>query len=220
MIRPRVLLADDHQMLAEALKSVVEPRCEVVGTVSDGRALLEAATRLQPDIVVLDIGMPQLNGLDAGRQLKQALPNTKLIFMTMLEDPYLVGEAYRAGASAFLLKEAAVSELTEAIDRVLKGGTYTTPSAAEGLTNISLRDPKNREHAPQPTSRQREVIQLLAEGHSMKQVAAELKITTRTVAGHKYAVMELLQLKTNADLVQYAIEHGIISLHRTSLPPR
>jgi DNA-binding NarL/FixJ family response regulator len=220
MIRPRVLLADDHQMLAEALKSVIEPRCEVVGTVSDGRALLEAATRLQPDIVVLDIGMPQLNGLDAGRQLKQALPNTKLIFMTMLEDPYLVGEAYRAGASAFLLKEAAVSELTEAIDRVLKGGTYTTPSAAEGLTNISLRDPKNREHAPQPTSRQREVIQLLAEGHSMKQVAAELKITTRTVAGHKYAVMELLQLKTNADLVQYAIEHGIISLHRTSLPPR
>jgi DNA-binding NarL/FixJ family response regulator len=207
-------------MLAEALKSVVEPRCEVVGTVSDGRALLEAATRLQPDIVVLDIGMPQLNGLDAGRQLKQALPNTKLIFMTMLEDPYLVGEAYRAGASAFLIKEAAVSELTEAIDRVLKGGTYTSPSAAEGLTNISLRDPKNREHAPQPTSRQREVIQLLAEGHSMKQVAAELKITTRTVAGHKYAVMELLQLKTNADLVQYAIEHGIISLHRTSLPPR
>ena len=220
MIRPRVLLADDHQMLAEALKSVIEPRCEVVGTVSDGRALLEAATRLQPDIVVLDIGMPQLNGLDAGRQLKQALPNTKLIFMTMLEDPYLVGEAYRAGASAFLLKEAAVSELTEAIDRVLKGGTYTTPSAAEGLTSISLRDPKNREHAPQPTSRQREVIQLLAEGHSMKQVAAELKITTRTVAGHKYAVMELLQLKTNADLVQYAIEHGIISLHRTFLPPR
>jgi DNA-binding NarL/FixJ family response regulator len=220
MIRPRVLLADDHQMLADALKSVVEPRCEVVGTVSDGRALLEAATRLQPDIVVLDIGMPQLNGLDAGRQLKHALPDTKLIFMTMLEDPYLVGEAYRAGASAFLLKEAAVSELTEAIDRVVKGGTYTTPSAAEGLSNISLRDPKNREHAPQPTSRQREVIQLLAEGHSMKQVAAELKITTRTVAGHKYAVMELLQLKTNADLVQYAIEHGIISLHRTSLPPR
>ena len=220
MTRPRVLLADDHQMLAEALKSVIEPRCEVVGTVSDGRALLEAAARLQPDVVVLDIGMPQLNGLDAGRQLKLSLPKVKLIFMTMLQDPYLVGEAYRAGASAFLLKEAAVSELTKAIDRVLKGGTYTTPSAAEGLTNISLRDPKNREHAPQPTSRQREVIQLLAEGLSMKQVAAELKITTRTVAGHKYAAMELLQLKTNADLVQYAIEHGIVSPHRTSLPHR
>jgi DNA-binding NarL/FixJ family response regulator len=220
MKRPRVLLADDHQMLADALKSVLEPRCEVVGIVSDGRALLDAAARLQPDIVVLDIGMPQLNGLDAGRQLKHALPNVKLIFMTMLVDPYLVGEAFRAGASAFLLKEAAASELTQAIDQVLKGGTYVTPSAAEGLTNISLRDPKNREQAPEPTPRQREVIQLLAEGRSMKEVASELKITTRTVAGHKYAVMELLQLKTNADLVQYAIEHGIISLHRTSFAPR
>jgi DNA-binding NarL/FixJ family response regulator len=220
MKRPRVLLADDHQMLADALKGVVEPRCEVVGIVSDGRALLEAAGRLQPDIVVLDIGMPQLNGLDAGRQLKHALPNVKLIFMTMLVDPYLVGEAFRAGASAFLLKEAAASELTQAIDQVLKSSTYVTPRAADGLTNISLRDPKDRGHAPEPTPRQREVIQLLAEGRSMKEVASELKITTRTVAGHKYAVMELLQLKTNADLVQYAIEHGIISLHRTSLPHR
>jgi DNA-binding NarL/FixJ family response regulator len=220
MKRPRVLLADDHQMLADALKSVIEPRCEVVGIVNDGRALLEAAAKLQPDIVVLDIGMPQLNGLDAGRLLKHSLPNAKLIFMTMLIDPYLVGESFRAGASAFLLKEAAASELTQAIDQVLKSGTYVTPRAVEGLTNISLRDPKDREHAPEPTPRQRQVIQLLAEGRSMKEVASELKITTRTVAGHKYAVMELLQLKTNADLVQYAIEHGIISLHRTSLPNR
>jgi DNA-binding NarL/FixJ family response regulator len=220
MKRPRVLLADDHQMLADALKSVIEPRCEVVGIVNDGRALLEAAAKLQPDIVVLDIGMPQLNGLDAGRLLKHSLPSAKLIFMTMLIDPYLVGESFRAGASAFLLKEAAASELTQAIDQVLKSGTYVTPRAVEGLTNISLRDPKEREHAPEPTPRQRQVIQLLAEGRSMKEVASELKITTRTVAGHKYAVMELLQLKTNADLVQYAIEHGIISLHRTSLPNR
>jgi DNA-binding NarL/FixJ family response regulator len=217
MKRPRVLLADDHQMLTDALQVVLEPRCEVVGTVGDGRALLEAASRLQPDIVVLDIAMPHLNGLDAGRQLKQAMPRVKLIFMTMHEDPYLVGEAFRAGASAFLLKEAAASELTDAIDQTLKGGTYVTPSVAEGLTEISLRNPKNREHAPEPTPRQREVIQLLAEGRSMKEVASELKITTRTVAGHKYAAMELLQLETNADLVQYAIEHGIISLHRTQL---
>jgi DNA-binding NarL/FixJ family response regulator len=181
---------------------------------------LEAVSRTQPDIVVLDIAMPHLNGLDAGRQLKHALPRVKLIFMTMHENPYLVGEAFRAGASAFLLKEAAASELTDAIDQVLKGGTYVTPSAAGGLAKISLRDPRNREHAPEPTPRQREVIQLLAEGRSMKEVASELKITTRTVAGHKYAVMELLQLKTNADLVQYAIEKGIISLYRTSLPHR
>jgi DNA-binding NarL/FixJ family response regulator len=128
----------------------------------------------------------------------------------MHEDPYLVGEAFRAGASAFLLKEAAASELTEAIAKALKGGSYVTPSASEGLTNISLREPKHREHAPEPTPRQREVIQVLGEGHSMKQVADELKITVRTVAGHKYAVMGLLQLKTNTELVQYAIEHRII----------
>ncbi len=124
----------------------------------------------------------------------------------------LWGEAFRAGGSAFLLKEAAASELAAALDQVLKGSSYVTPSAAESLTTISLRDPKNRHHAPQPTARQREVIQLLAEGFSMKEVADALKISIRTVAGHKYAVMELLQLKTNAELVQYAIKHSIISI--------
>lgn len=220
MKRPRVLLADDHQMLADALRGVIEPRCEVVGVVSDGRALLEAADKLQPEIIVLDIGMPQLNGIDAGRKLKQNLPNVKLIFITMHEDPYLVGAALRAGASAFLLKEAAASELNKAIEQVLRGGTYVTPSAAKGLENISSRDPRHRGEAPEPTPRQREVIQLLAEGCAMKEVADRLNITKRTVAGHKYAVMELLQLKTNADLVQYAIEQGIISLRRPTPPHR
>jgi DNA-binding NarL/FixJ family response regulator len=220
MKRPRVLLADDHQMLADALESVLKARFEVVGKVSDGRALLEATVKLQPDVVVLDIAMPRLNGLDAGHQVHKAFPNVKLIFMTMHSDPYLVGEAFRAGASAFLLKEGAASELTTAIDKALSGETYVTPSAAEGLAALSLRNPRNRENAPEPTPRQREVIQLLAEGRSMKQAAAELNITTRTVAEHKYAVMELLQLKTNADLVQYAIERGIISLNRNSSPYR
>jgi DNA-binding NarL/FixJ family response regulator len=212
MNRPRVLLADDHKMLTDALKRILEPRCEVVGTVSDGRALLEAVGNLRPDIVVLDIAMPRLNGFDAARQLKAEMPRLKLIFMTMHEDPYLVGQAFRAGGSAFLLKEAAASELTDAIDAVLKGGSYVTPSAAEGLANISLRAPERRDHVPEPTPRQREVIQLLAEGCSMKEVADALKITKRTVAGHKYAVMELLQLQTNAELVQYAIKHRIISI--------
>jgi DNA-binding NarL/FixJ family response regulator len=212
MTRLRAIVADDHRMLADALKLVLEARCEVVASVRDGRELLEASAKLKPDIIVLDIGMPHLNGVDAGKKLKHLLPNTKLIYMTMHDDPYLVGEAFRAGASAFLLKEAAASELTVAIDLVVKGGIYVTPSASAGLTNIELRDPKNRDSAPQPTPRQREVIQLLAEGRSMKQVASELKITTRTVAGHKYAVMELLQIKTNADLVQYAIKRRIISL--------
>jgi DNA-binding NarL/FixJ family response regulator len=212
LTRPRVLLADDHQMLLDALKGVLEPRCEVVGTASDGRALLEAAGNLQPDIIVLDIAMPRLNGLDAARKLKTSMPRAKLIFMTMNEEPDLVGEAFRAGASGFLLKQAAAFELTDAIDKVLKGGFYVTPSAAEGQENISLREPRARHHVAEPTPRQREVIQLLAEGRSMKQVADILHITKRTVAAHKYAVMDLLQLKTNADLVQYAIKRRIISL--------
>jgi DNA-binding NarL/FixJ family response regulator len=180
--------------------------------VSDGRELLTAAAKLQPEIVVLDIAMPQLNGLDAARHLKPATPKPKLIFMTMNEDPELVGEAFRAGASAFLLKQGAAFELIDAIEKVLKGGSYVTPGAAEGQAKISLREPKSREHVAEPTPRQREVIQLLAEGRSMKEVASVLQITKRTVAAHKYAVMELLQLKTNADLVQYAIKHRIISI--------
>jgi DNA-binding NarL/FixJ family response regulator len=210
--RPRVLLADDHQMLLDALKGVLEPRCDVVGMVGDGRSLLEAAAKLQPDIIVVDIAMPQLNGLDAARQIKHSMPRVKLIFMTMNEDPYLVGEAFRAGASAYLVKQAAALELTNAIELVLKGRTYVTPSIADGLDKIALRSPNVRDHAPEPTPRQREVIQLLAEGRSMKEVASALSITPRTVAAHKYAVMELLQLKTNADLVQYAIKHRIISI--------
>ena len=165
-----------------------------------------------PDIIVLDIVMPRLNGLDAARQIKKKMPEIKLIFVTMHEDPYLVGEAFRAGASAFLLKETEAAELFEAIEQVLKGGSYVTPSIAEGLAEISLRAPKSREHASEPTPRQREVIQLLAEGHSMKEVAFELNITRRTVAAHKYAAMELLNLKSNSEIVQYAIKHKIVSV--------
>jgi DNA-binding NarL/FixJ family response regulator len=210
--RPRVLLADDHLMLLDALKGLLEPAYSVVGLVLEGRALLKAADRLRPDVVILDIAMPHLNGLDAGRQLKKKMPAVKLIFLTMNEDPYMVGEAFRAGASAFLLKQAAGLELTDAIAKVLKGGTYVTPSAAKGQTNISLREPQDRDHAPEPTSRQREVIQLLAEGRSMKEAAHILNITVRTIAAHKYSVMDLLQIETNAELVQYAVKHGIISV--------
>jgi len=199
-------------MFLDALKGLLEPAYSVVGLVLEGRALLKAADRLRPDVVVLDVAMPHLNGLDAGRQLKKKMPAVKLIFLTMNEDPYLVGEAFRAGASAFLLKQAAGMELTDAIAKVLKGGTYVTPSAAKGQTNISLREPQDRDHAPEPTSRQREVIQLLAEGRSMKEAAHILNITVRTIAAHKYSVMDLLQIETNAELVQYAVKHGIISV--------
>jgi DNA-binding NarL/FixJ family response regulator len=212
MKRPRVLLADDHQMLLDALKGLLEPSYEVVGLVTDGRALLKAAEKLRPDVIVLDIAMPQLNGLDAGRQLKQTMPTVKLIYMTMNEDPYLVGEAFRAGASAYLLKQAAGIELNRAIQAALKGGSFVTPSVAKGLDDISMRDPKSRQVVPEPTARQREVIQLLAEGRTMKEVAKLLFITPRTVAAHKYTAMELLQVKTSAELIQYAVKHRIISI--------
>jgi DNA-binding NarL/FixJ family response regulator len=208
--RTRVLLADDHLMLVEALKKVLEVEYDVVGSVGDGLALLNAAEKLQPDVVVLDIAMPLLNGLDAARQLRNNLPALKLVFLTMNEDPYLVGEAFRSGASAYLLKQGAALELTKAISDVLKGKTYVTPCIAGGLANISLLDPETREHAPQPTARQRQVIQLLAEGRSMKEIADLLHITMRTVASHKYRVMEILQIKTSAELVRYAVKHRIV----------
>jgi DNA-binding NarL/FixJ family response regulator len=208
--RTRVLLADDHLMLVEALKKVLETDYDVVGSVGDGLALLNAAEKLRPDVVVLDIAMPLLNGLDAARQLRNNLPAAKLVFLTMNEDPYLVGEAFRSGASAYLLKQGAALELTVAISDVLKGKTYVTPCIAGGLANISLLDPETREHAPQPTARQRQVIQLLAEGRSMKEIADLLHITMRTVASHKYRVMEILQIKTSAELVRYAVKHRIV----------
>jgi DNA-binding NarL/FixJ family response regulator len=210
--RPRVLLADDHLMLVEALKKVLEPDYEVVGSVGDGLALLRVADKLRPDVIVLDIAMPFLNGLDAGRQLKHDMAGTKLIFLTMNEDAYLVGEAFRAGASAYLLKRGAASELTKAIAEALKGRSYITPCIAGGLADISLRDPEAREHMPEPTARQRQVIQLLAEGRPMKEIANLLNITVRTVASHKYRAMELLQIKTSAELVRYAVKHRIVSV--------
>jgi DNA-binding NarL/FixJ family response regulator len=208
--RPRALLADDHLMLVDALKKILEPDCEVVGSVGDGLALLKAADKLRPDIIILDIAMPLLNGLDAGRQLKRDIGGVKLIFLTMNEDPYLVGEALRAGASAYVLKRDAAFELTKAITEALKGRTYVTPCVAGGLANISSRAPQAREHSPEPTARQRQVIQLLAEGRAMKEIADLLNITMRTVASHKYRAMELLQIKTSAGLVRYAVKQRIV----------
>ncbi len=210
MRRLKVLLADDHHMFAEMLKSMLTTRYEVVGTVTDGLALLDATRRLKPEVVILDIGMPHLNGLDAGKQIKQTMPAVKLIFLTMNLDPYLVRQALRIGASGFLLKQGTAKELPEAIEKVMSGGSYVTPVAAEALARLSELEPTSHLGPPQPTARQREVIQLLAEGQSMKQVADILKITPRTVAAHKYAAMELLQIKSSAELVQYALKSGMI----------
>ena len=203
-MRPRVLLADDHTLLLEAFRRLLEPECDVVGAVEDGRALLDSARELRPDVVVLDISMPLLNGLDAGRQLKELLPDARLIFLTMNEDPDLVAEALRLGASGYLLKNSAASELVLAIREAMDGKTYVTPRATEGVGRPRLGDGL--------TPRQREVLQLLAEGRSMKEVAGILSVTPRTVAFHKYRLMDELGLKTNADLVQYAVRHKIVSV--------
>ncbi len=209
MSRPRVLLADDHTLLLGAFEKLLSEECDVVGQVSDGRALVAAAEELKPDIVVLDISMPLLNGLEAGRQIKRKMPGTKLVFVTMNEDTDLAADAFRAGASGYLLKQSATSELMAAIRQVMEGRSYVTPLITEGLVGSLMH---HDETAPsnELTPRQREVLQLLAEGRSMKEVASLLSLTPRTVAFHKYRIMEQLKIKSSAELVQYAVKHHIV----------
>src|SRR5882724_8790830 len=212
MRRPRVLLADDHRLLREAFVKLLEPTCDVVGQVADGRALLEAAPQLRPDIVVLDVGMPLLNGLDAARQLKRLMPDVRVIFLTVNEDPDLAAEAFRAGASGFVLKGSAASELLQAIQDVSKGRSYVTPLATQGMVDNLLQPRDSAKGARELSPRQREVLQLLAEGRTMKEIGGILKITPRTVAFHKYSMMEMLGIKSSAELVQFAIKKRIVAL--------
>ncbi len=212
MRRQRVLLADDHTLLLDAFAKLLEPECEVVGTVADGRALLAAAEELKPDVVVLDIAMPLLNGLDAGRQLKKALPDVKLIFLTMNQDPAIASEAFRAGASGYLLKTSAGSELVKAIEVVTSGRSYVTPLVTQDLIESLMLGSKQRKGAAALTPRQREVLQLLAEGYSMKGVAHILKVSSRTIAFHKYRMMERFRLKSNAELIRFAIRQVVVSV--------
>jgi DNA-binding NarL/FixJ family response regulator len=209
---PRVLLADDHRLLREAFARLLEKDCEVVGAVADGRALVTAAAELKPDIVVLDIAMPLLNGLEAARQLRRLMPDVRLIFLTVSEDPDLAAEAFRVGASAYLLKNSAASELFQAIREVAQGRSYVTPLAKKGVVNTLRVPPELKNQKATSSPRQREVLQLLAEGHTMKQVARILKITPRTVAFHKYRMMAELGIKSNAELVQFAIKEHIVSV--------
>jgi len=210
MADPRVLLADDHTLLLGAFEKLLAPECEIVGTASDGRSLVAEAQRLKPDVVVLDIAMPLLNGLEAGRQIKQLQKDVKLVFVTMYEDSDLAAEAFRAGASAYLLKRSAASELLLAVREVMKGRSYVTPLVTEGLVGAFMNAAAKRKPKRELTPRQREVLQLLAEGRSMKQVAALLDVTPRTVAFHKYKMMEQLNIRSNAELIQFAVTHHIV----------
>jgi DNA-binding NarL/FixJ family response regulator len=208
MARPRILMADDHLMLLEAFKALLEPDFDVVGTVTDGRRLLDEFARLHPDVVLLDIAMPLLNGLDAGRQLKAQRRSVKLIYLTMNPDPELASEALRLGASGYVLKSSAADELKQAIHEALLGRSYLTPLITRDVVG-SLMQPRTERH--ELTNRQREVLQLLAEGKSMKEVAAILDMTPRTVAFHKYRMMEQLRLKTSAELVKFAVRRGMVA---------
>ena len=210
MACPRVMLADDHTMLVEAFRKLLEPQFEVVGAVSDGRALVEIAPQLKPDVIVVDVAMPLMNGLEAGLRLKQLMPTVKLIFLTMNEDPDLAIEAIRSGASGYLLKNSAASELIHAIQMALKEKSYVTPQIARGMQKAFVKGLRPKARAKSLTPRQREVVQLLAEGKSMKEVADVLNVTPRTVAFHKYRIMEELSLKTTADLIQFAIKSKIL----------
>src|ERR1700761_5663521 len=210
MVRTRILLADDHTMISAGLAKLLEPQYEVVGCVEDGRALLKAAEQLKPDVIVLDIGMPVLNGLDAARELRKRTPSIKLIFLTMETDCYIAAEAFRAGAAAYLLKTSLPTELLQAVHDAVRGISYVTPQIGRAIENMFIRNPAAQ--APrQLTGRQREVLQMLAEGRSMKEIACLLEIAHRPVRFHKYQIMEELGITTNSDLVKYAMRHGMIS---------
>jgi DNA-binding NarL/FixJ family response regulator len=208
MTHARILLADDHTLLLDAFRALLAREFDVVGTVTDGRMLLEECARLMPDVVVLDIAMPLLNGLDAGRQLRAQRRSLKLIYLTMNPSPDLAAEALRLGASGYVLKSSAAHELTQAIREALKGRSYITPLVTREVVGSLM---QHRPVRPDLTTRQREVLQLLAEGRSMKEAGAILNLTARTVAFHKYRMMEQLRLKTTAELVQFAVRQGVVS---------
>jgi DNA-binding NarL/FixJ family response regulator len=202
----RILIADDHQLFADACKSLLEPEFQVVGIVTDGRQLIHSAVELKPDIIILDIYMPHLNGLDAGGQVKQKLPRAKLVFLTMDTAEDIAAEAFRRGASAYVLKQSASDELLLAVRKVTQGSSYLSPLLAKETVTYLLRQEKRISEEKNITHRQSEILQLLAEGMSMKEVAYAIDIKPGTVAFHKYRMMEILNIKTNAELLQYAIK--------------
>jgi DNA-binding NarL/FixJ family response regulator len=209
MTRPRIILADDHTLVLDALKNLIEAEFDVVGTFSDGMSLIEGAAELKPNVIVLDVGMPKMNGLNAGERLKQTMPLVKLVYLTMNQDPDIAGEAFRLGASAYVLKNSAAKELLQAIREVVRGGYYVTPLMTVGMSGSFVRNFKQRKSKYHLTLRQKEVLQLLAEGRSMKEVAFVLNVSPRTVAFHKYSMMEHLQIRSSAELIEFAMRSSL-----------
>jgi DNA-binding NarL/FixJ family response regulator len=208
-IRPRVLIPDDHSIVADGLRSVLEKRCDVIGIVGDGRQLLIEAPKLKPDVIVLDIGMPFLNGLDAAERLMPLLPRVKFVFLTMKDDPNLAAAALNLGAVGYVLKHSAVSELWKAVSEVLQGNSYVTAKLQAG--DWAVREARAQQFSKDLTPRQKDVLQLLAEGRRTKEIADILNVSERTVMFHKYHMMKSFNLKSNADLVLLALKHHLIS---------
>ena len=213
MDRARILIADDHTMVIEGLRHIIEAEFDLVGTAGDGRELLDAAKKLRPDVIIADISMPMLNGIEAVKQIKKNDPNIKVVFLTMHPDVSYAAEAFESGASGYVLKHSAPDELIKAVREALKGRTYITPMIAGDLIQQYKKgDYIKNEAMVKLSTRQREVLQLLAEGKTAKEVACSLNISARTVEFHKYKMMEILGIKSSAELVQYAIKQGIVSV--------
>jgi DNA-binding NarL/FixJ family response regulator len=224
MSRARVLLADDHTIVAEGLESLLSDEFDLVGSVRDGAALVEAAARLRPEVIVTDVAMPVMNGLDAIHELRRRGIAAKVVVLTMHADPQLAHEAFRAGASAYILKHSAGDELIAAVREVLRGRTYVTPLLpADVQAAIPESDRRPAARSMRLTSRQRQVLKLIAEGRTMKEVAATLNVSARTAESHKYQMMQALGVRTTADLVRYAVQIGLVpaspSLGRSSDEP-
>jgi DNA-binding NarL/FixJ family response regulator len=213
MSRPRILLADDHRIVAEGLKELLTPEFELLGIVEDGRVLVEEAKKLRPDVIVADITMPHLNGIDALAQLKKHDPGVKLVFLTMHREVAYARRALEAGAFGFVLKHSAPDELVTAIRAALQGQKYITPAMAGEVLESIQRDPESsKDPVSSLTPRQREILQLLAEGKTAKEIAAILEISTRTVEFHKYEMMQSTGIQTSAELVHFAIKHGLVEI--------
>ena len=209
MPHPKILVADKHTLVADALKELLRPEFDAVGTVADGYELLEAASALKPDVILLELNIPRLSGMEAGPELKKRMPNVKLVVVTESEDQDVARAAVHGWASAYLLKASAPEELKKALEDVLKGGSYVTPKVAQQLEDDFVRDPRHGRKR-ELTSRQREVLQHLAEGKTMKETARALNVTPRTIAFHKYRIMEDFALRTNSDLIRFALRTHII----------
>jgi DNA-binding NarL/FixJ family response regulator len=213
MSRPRILLADDHRIVAEGLKELLTPEFELLGIVEDGRVLVEEAKKLRPDVIVADITMPHLNGIDALAQLKKHDPGVKVVFLTMHREVAYARRALEAGAFGFVLKHSAPDELVTAIRAALQGQKYITPAMAGEVLESIQRDPESsKDPVSSLTPRQREILQLLAEGKTAKEIAAILEISTRTVEFHKYEMMQSTGIQTSAELVHFAIKHGLVEI--------